>query len=185
MEEEEEAVEAAAAVEEEAAVAAGEEKEVAAAAAAMLTDVPSGVGRPAGGSGRAARQAEELMVAARRDLRVWREVEHRSRSVAAGTEDGQQQQQQQQQPAAEAASKVGAGGGVHAELSKLALEARLRLERVMPSAQAKLAEAEAPHAGDMKVAAAAGEAAVAMEARKAAILARLRLGPVSAVPRPL
>ena len=101
-----------------------------------------------------------------------------------------------QQPlAAEVASK-GDGGDVHMNklagghpegLSKRALEARLRLERMMPSAEAKPAEAaaqahaaEEPHAGAKL--AAAGGAAAAMEARKAAILARL--GPMSVASRP-
>ena len=84
-----------------------------------------------------------------------------------------------------------AGGHPHPEgLSKRALEARLRLERVMPSAEAELAEAgaqahaaEEPHAG-AKLAAAGpgGRAAAAVEARKAAILARL--GPMSVASRP-
>ena len=80
-------------------------------------------------------------------------------------------------------------GGHPEGLSKRALEARLRLERMMPSAEAKLAEAEAqahaveaPGAGAKLAAAAAGGAAAAMEARKAAILARL--GPMSVASRP-
>ena len=60
-----------------------------------------------------------------------------------------------------------AGGHPHPEgLSKRALEARLRLERVMPSAEAELAEAgaqahaaEEPHAG-AKLAAAGGRLSV-------------------------
>ena len=165
--------------------------EAAGAMAAIPTEAEPRVGRPAGGSGEAARVAEELVVAARRDLRVWQEVERRSRGVVAGAEG------RQQPLAAEAASKVDAGGGGHTGLSKsklegghlaglsaLALQARLRLERMMPPAESKPAEvleaqarvAEAPHAGT-KLAAATGGAAVAMEARKAAILARL--GPMS------
>ena len=165
-----------------------EEEEAAGATVAIPTEAVSRVGRPAGGSSGAARMAEELVVAARRDLRVWQEVERRSRGAAAGAEGGQQPL------AAEVASKGDAGGDVHMNklagghpegLSKRALEARLRLERMMPPAEAKPAEAEAqahaaeaPHA---KVAAAAGGAAAAMEARKAAILARL--GPMSVASR--
>ena len=83
-----------------------------------------------------------------------------------------------------------AGGHPHPEgLSKRALEARLRLERVMPSAETELAEAgaqahaaEEPHAGAKLAAAGGGRAAAAVEARKAAILARL--GPMSVASRP-
>ena len=167
-----------------------EEEEAAGATVAIPTEAVSRVGRPAGGSSGAARVAEELVVAARRDLRVWQEVERRSRGAAAGAEGGQQPL------AAEVASKGDAGGDVHMNklagghpegLSKRALEARLRLERMMPSAEAKPAEAaaqahaaEEPHAGAKL--AAAGGAAAAMEARKAAILARL--GPMSVASRP-
>jgi hypothetical protein len=171
-------------------VAAAEEEQAADSTTATATEAVSRVGRPAGGSGGAAQAAEELVVAARRDLRVWQEVERRSRSAAAGAEGWQQPL------GAEAASKGDTGGGAHTNkpagghpegLSKRALEARLRLERVWPSAEAKPARAEAqahaaevPHAGAKLVA--ADEVAAAIEARKAAILARL--GPMSVASRP-
>jgi hypothetical protein len=171
-------------------VAAAAEEEAADSTTATPTEAVFRVGRPAGGSGGAAQAAEELVVAARRDLRVWQEVERRSRSAAAGAEGWQQPL------GAEAASKGDTTGRAHKNkpagghpegLSKRALEARLRLERVMPSAEAKPASAEArahaaevPHAGAKLVA--AGEVAAAMEARKAAILARL--GPMSVASRP-